>query len=128
MIISRLVLVAFCVVFAASLDARAQNSAPSETTGAAAETAKRIIDKNGLGLSPAQSRFIYELTRSEKAQPADTPAIGASVPDSMMIVELPVEAKDQIVLLRDFKFARLRDNVVVLVDPTSRVVVDVIRD
>jgi hypothetical protein len=36
--------------------------------------------------------------------------------------------KDQVGQLRDFKFARLQDDTIVLVDPTSRVVVDVIRN
>lgn len=98
------------------------------TNGAAAETANRAIDKKGLGLSPEQGQLIAKSTESEKHQAAPDPlSIGVPVPDAMMLAELPVELKDRIGLLRDFKFARIDNDAVILVDPTSRVVVEVIR-
>jgi hypothetical protein len=115
----------------AAHDVRAQDVSPAipQTSGAAAETANRSIDKKGLGLSSAQEQMIVASTMSEKVQSATSaPAIGEPVPDAMMLVEFPVEVKDQIGLLRDFKFARLQNDTVLLVDPTSRVVVDVIQN
>jgi hypothetical protein len=125
----RVVLAASAAVFLVSTAARAQQTEPAQTSGAAAETANRIIDKKGLGLSPAQGQLIVDLAKNEKAQTVGGDlSIGKPVPESMMLVEFPVEVKDQIGLLRDFKFARLENETIVLVDPTSRVVVDVIQN
>jgi hypothetical protein len=74
--------------------------------------------------------MIAEVTKNEKPQavgPGVQISIGAPIPDSMMLVELPIELKDRIGSLRDFKFARLQDQRVLLVEPTTRTVVDVIR-
>jgi hypothetical protein len=126
---SRVALIAFVAMLSLGVHkAAAQDAAPPATSGAAAETAKRSIDKKGLGLSAAQGKLIHDIARNEKAHPAADLTIGAPIPDSMMLVELPVEVKDQIGQIRDFKFARLQDDTIVLVDPTSRVVVDIIRD
>jgi hypothetical protein len=103
--------------------------AQNATTGAAAEIANRMVDKNGLGLTPQQAGSISESVRSEREQPVPAGAsveIGRQVPDSMMLIELPVEVKDRIGSLRDFKFARLQSDKILLVDPTSRVIVDII--
>jgi len=121
-----------CVSFLAvgtvlTIVAPAQAQAPA-TTGAAPDIASRSIDKKGLGLTPDQSTMIADATRGEKQQSASTPlSIGAPIPDSMTLVELPIEVKDRIGSLRDFKFARLQNDTVLLVDPTTRTVVDVIR-
>ncbi len=99
------------------------------TTGATSDIVDRSVDKKGLGLSGTQTAMIEQLTRSEKKQasPAERPlVIGVPIPDSMTLIELPIEVKDQIGTLRDFKFARLQDDTVLLVDPTTRVVVDVV--
>ncbi len=122
-------LVAVMLLVAASISspllAQENNAA---TSGVAAETAKRAIDKKGLGLTPEQETLISDFTKDEKIQasPAQL-AIGSPIPDAMMLIEMPVEVKDQIGVLRDFKFARVQDDAVVLVDPTSRVIVDVIQ-
>lgn len=117
------------IVMAMTLGAsHAQDAAVPATSGAASETAKRSVDKKGLGLSAEQGRLIHEFARNEKTQPADDLEIGAPIPEAMMLVELPVEVKDRVGQVRDFKIARLQDDTIVLVDPTSRVVVDVIRN
>jgi hypothetical protein len=126
---SRLALITiFAALALGAHDASAQDAATPATSGVAAEMAKRIVDKNGLGLSAAQSRLIHDVARNEKVHSTADLTIGMPIPDSMMLVELPVEVKDQIGQIRDFKFARLQDDTIVLVDPTSRVVVDVIRN
>jgi hypothetical protein len=126
---SRLAVAAMCMALTLDIGPiSAQDPVAPATSGAAAETAKRSIDRNGLGLSAEQGKLIHDAARNEKAQQAADLTIGAPVPESMMLVELPVEVKDKVGQVRDFKFARLRDDTIVLVDPTSRVVVDVIRD
>jgi hypothetical protein len=39
---------------------------------------------------------------------------------------MPVSVKDQIGLLRDFKFAKVSDETIVIVDPASRRIVDIV--
>lgn len=109
--------------------AHAQDGNAPSTSGAAAETANRIVDKKGIGLTPAQAETIVQGVASEKMQtvPESAITIGSPVPDSLTLVELPVEVKDQIGSLRDFKIARLQNDAILIVDPTSRVVVDIVR-
>ncbi len=116
-----------CALLLATMPAIAQDQ-PS-TTGAAAETANRIVNKNGIGLTPDQAKLIVQSVDGQKEQnlPPNTPAeIGVQVPDSLTLMEMPVEVKDKIGSLRDFKSAKLQNDRIVLVDPTSRVIVDVL--
>lgn len=124
---NKLCICLLAAITALSAPTFAQTPSP-ETSGAAPDIANRSIDKKGLGLTPEQSSMISNATRDEKRQNAGLPlAIGEPIPDSMTLVELPIELKDRIGSLRDFKFARLQNETVLLVDPTTRTVVDVIR-
>jgi hypothetical protein len=100
--------------------------APAQSVGAAGEAAPGV---KGIGLTQPQKRMIYENTSGERQQqvPDDRMSLGAPVPDSLMLNEMPVHVKDEIGVLRDFKFAVVRDAYAVLiVDPASRKVVDIV--
>lgn len=83
----------------------------------------------GIGLTPVQRRIIYENTSSERQQrvPEDQVSLGAPIPDSVMLNEMPVHVKDEVGVLRDFKFAVLQDaRSVLIVDPANRKIVDIV--
>lgn len=101
-------------------------SAQAQSTGATGEAAPGL---KGIGLTPVQKRIIYENTSGERQQrvPDDQVSLGAPIPDSLMLNEMPVHVKDEIGLLRDFKFAVLQDaQSVLIVDPANRKIVDIV--
>jgi len=111
---------AACLVAASALSAQAQ------ATNAAGEAAPGL---KGIGLTPVQRRFIYENISGERQQqvPHDRVALGAEVPDALILNEMPIHVKDEVGLLRDFKFAVVEGaQSVLIVDPASRKVVDIV--
>jgi hypothetical protein len=95
-------------------------------SGAAGEAAPGL---KGIGLNQVQRKFIYEHTSGERQQqvPRDQVALGAEVPDALILNEMPIHVKDEIGLLRDFKFAVVEGaHAVLIVDPASRKVVDIV--
>jgi hypothetical protein len=83
----------------------------------------------GIGLTDDHKRTIYREVANEPARPipeGSAVTIGAEVPDSLMLNEMPVAVKDQVGLLRDFKFAKLPDETIVIVDPARRRIVDIV--
>lgn len=83
----------------------------------------------GIGLTADHKRTIYSEVGREPARPLPEGSpveIGAEVPDSLMLNEMPVVVKDKIGVLRDFKFAKLPDETIVIVDPAKRRIVDIV--
>lgn len=113
---------AVTTVLIALVTASAAMPACAQTTGAAPPAP-------GIGLTADHKRTIYREIGSEPARPVpqgSTIAIGAEIPDSLMLNEMPISVKDQIGLLRDFKFAKLPDETIVIVDPAKRTIVDLV--
>ena len=50
----------------------------------------------------------------------------AGIPDSVILNEIPIAVKDRVGLLRDFKFAKVADETIVIVDPAKRQIVDIV--
>ena len=83
----------------------------------------------GIGLTASHKRIIYDNIASEQAQTLSGDsqlAIGSTIPDSLMLNTMPIEVKDQIGLLKDFKFVKLRDDKILIVDPATREIMDII--
>ena len=83
----------------------------------------------GIGLTASHKRIIYDSITSEQAQSYSGDfrlAVGSTIPDSLMLNIMPIAVKDQIGLLRDFKFVKLTDDNILIVDPASRKIVDII--
>lgn len=86
-------------------------------------------DLQGIGLTASHRRIIYENVADERTQTVASeqrPAVGATLPDSVMLTEMPIAVKDQVGLLRDFKFAKLPGDHILIVDPASRKIVDIV--
>ena len=43
-----------------------------------------------------------------------------------MLNTMPIEVKDQVGLLKDFKYVKLRDDKILIVDPATREIMDII--
>ena len=73
---------------------------------------------------------IYDNIASEQAQTVSGDlrlAVGSTIPDSLMLNSMPIAVKDQIgLLLRDFKFVKVTGDNILIVDPASRKIVDII--
>jgi hypothetical protein len=83
----------------------------------------------GKGLTASHKQIIYGNIAGEQAQTFSGDfqfGIGSTVPDSHMLNAMPIAVKDQIGLLKDFKFVKLTGDNILIVDPASRKIVDVI--
>jgi len=105
---------ALCVHFA--------QPAPAQTTGTS-------VQPPGIGLTADHKRAIYGAIGD--VSPRRVPegshiAIGATIPESLTLNEMPITLKDKVGLLRDFRFAKLPDETIVIVDPVERRIVDII--
>jgi hypothetical protein len=83
----------------------------------------------GIGLTESHKRIIYDRIASEQEQTfsgGSRLAIGDTIPDSVMLNAVPISVKDQVGLLRDFKFVKAMDSKILLVDPANRKIVDII--
>jgi hypothetical protein len=96
---------------------------------AMAQTDGRGTAGSGLGLTADHKRVIYREIRDEPAPviaKGNEIAIGAKIPDSVILTEIPIAVKDRVGLLRDFKFAKVADEAIVIVDPAKRQIVDIV--
>ena len=84
----------------------------------------------GIGLTASHKRIIYDNIASEQAQTVSGDlrlAVGSTIPDSHILNSMPIAVKDQIgLLLRDFKFVKVTGDNILIVDPASRKIVDII--
>jgi len=94
---------------------------------AAGATANNL---QGIGLTASHKRIIYDNLAGEPAQTVSDDlrlAFGSTIPDSLMLNSMPIAVKDQIgLLLRDFKFVKVTGDNILIVDPATRKIVDII--
>lgn len=96
---------------------------------ALAQTAGTDAAQPGIGLTDDHRRIIYrEIGEApSRAIPDGAPVeIGAEIPDSVILNEMPIALKDQVGVLRDFKFAKAPGETIVIVDPAKRQIVDIV--
>jgi hypothetical protein len=114
---------------ATSQSQRAPNTRLAQATPDAAGMAT-TSNLQGISLTDAHKRIIYDNIAREQAQTLSGDAqltIGSTIPDSLMLNTMPIAVKDQIGgLLRDFKFVKLTDDKILIVDPASREIMDII--
>jgi len=105
------------------------DSAGTDPHAVAAQANGVATSAPGIGLTAEHKRTIYREIGQEPPRPipeGSPVAIGAEIPDSLMLNEMPVSVKDKIGVLRDFKFAKLPDETIVIVDPAKRRIVDIV--
>jgi hypothetical protein len=100
------------------------------TGGVGDPESKVLADPSQLRLTPAQRMAVLTavLQESTKVRPPPglMPTVGAEVPASIELYTLPLGAMEQSPALRSLKYT-MAQNQVVLVDPTTLRIVDVIR-
>ena len=82
-----------------------------------------------LNLTSAQKQTIYQSVASEKGQ--STPAgfqarVGAKAPTSLSMHQLPSNATNQVSTAKDYEWAKLQNNEVLLINPKDRLVAEII--
>jgi hypothetical protein len=83
----------------------------------------------GTGLTASHKQIIYDTIAGEPAQTLSGDSkfsVGNTIPDSLMLNAMPIAVKDQIGVLKDFKFVKLTGDNILIVDPASRKIVDII--
>ena len=82
-----------------------------------------------LNLTSAQKQTIYQSVASEKGQaaPAGFEAkVGVKAPTSLSTHQLPSNATNQVSAAKDYEWAKLQNNEVLLINPKDRQVAEVI--
>ena len=82
-----------------------------------------------VNLTPQQKQMIMQSIQSEKGQPAPAgfqPTVGASVPQSMQMHQLPSNLTTEVPAAKGLEYAKLDNNQILLIDPKDRRVADVI--
>jgi len=80
-------------------------------------------------LTASQRREIFQDLASAKEESAPSgfrPSVGAIVPGTLALQELPSKATTDVPLIKSYKFAKLQNQDVLLVNPQDRKVIDVI--
>lgn len=85
--------------------------------------------EHALNLTSAQKHTIYQSVMNEKGQTAPSSfraSIGAKVPSSLTLHQLPSNVASQIPAAKSFDYAKLQNNEVLLVNPKNREVAEMI--
>ena len=109
--------------------AMAQTNERAARGAAGTDKESRFTKDPRLGLSAAQERTVYQSVVNVAGQslPTGTPLIvGTMMPESVKLTDLPRNVTQQIGAVRPYKFAKLNDGKLLLVDPTNRVVAGII--
>lgn len=92
-------------------------------------SATHAMAKQALSLTTAQQKLAWkDVEQSATAQktPADfSPRVGATVPKDVALKPVPAKLSRQVSSLKPYDYALLKDELLI-VDPTSKKVVDVI--
>jgi hypothetical protein len=111
-----------CAAFAlAAQDTVASNSQRHPTTrlaqASADTTAGSIASLQGIGLTASHKQIIYDSIANEQEQTFSGDlnlSVGSTIPDSLTLTAMPIAVKDQIGLLKDFRFVKLAgDNILI---------------
>ena len=87
------------------------------------------LNSEGIGLTASHKQIIYDAIANEQEQTISGDpqlAVGNTVPDVVTLNTMPIEVKDKIGLLKDYKFVKLPTDKILIVDPTSRKIMDII--
>jgi hypothetical protein len=82
-----------------------------------------------ISLTPQQKQTIMQSLQTEKGQAAPTgflPRVGATVPQSLSMRQLPPNVTSQVPATKELEFAKLENNEILLIDPKDRRVADII--
>jgi len=82
-----------------------------------------------LNLTSAQKQTIWQSVASEKGQTAPSGfqvRLGEKVPQSLSMHQLPSSATSQVSAAKDFEYAKLASNEVLLINPKDRQVAEII--
>jgi hypothetical protein len=127
---TQLVISAAAIALASTIGAASAAEHSSSMSKSSEPSAMHSMAKPGLHLTKAQQKLAWrDIDRSSSTQskPADfTPTVGATVPRGIVLKPVPATLGRQVSALKPYDYARLRHEVLI-VNPTDKEVVDVIR-
>jgi Protein of unknown function (DUF1236) len=88
-----------------------------------------VNNPQGIGLTTSHKRIIYDSIAGEPEQTLSGDpqlVVGSTVPESVVLNPMPIAVKDQVGVLKDFKFVKLTGDNILIVDPASRKVMEAI--
>jgi hypothetical protein len=91
-------------------------------------TASSITNLQGIGLTASHKQITYDSIANEQEQTfSGDPnlSVGNTIPDSLTLNAMPIAVKDQIGLLKDFRFVKLAGDNILIVDPATRKIMDI---
>jgi len=99
-------------------------------TGVAIAADTGATSKDHLNLTSAQQKEIWQSVNKQNMKDATPsgfrPAVGQVVPGSIKLHAMPLDATKQVPAVRSYDYAMLQNDVL-LIDPTSKKIVDIIR-
>ena len=116
-------------VIAAALSLGLTTTTASQAASHAQLAQAADINLQGIGLTASHKQIIYDKIIGERSQSVPDNqqiTVGMTIPDSVMLNTMPIEVKDQIGLLKDFKYVKLQDDKILIVDPATREIMDII--
>ena len=127
---TQLVISVAAIALASTIGAASAAEHSSSMSKSSEPSAMHSMAKPGLHLTKAQQKLAWrDIDRSSSTQskPADfTPAVGAIVPRGIVLKPVPATLGRQVSALKPYDYAR-RGHEVLIVNPTDKEVVDVIR-
>jgi len=100
------------------------------STGVAIAADAGSTSKDHLNLTSAQQKEIWQSVSKQNMKGTTPtgfrPAVGAVVPGSIQLHAMPGDATKQVPAVRSYEYTMLQ-NEVLLIDPTSKKIVDIIR-
>jgi len=91
--------------------------------------AATVANAAELNLTTAQKQTIYQSVKNEKSQPMPAgfqARPGATVPQTVELHALPISVASQWPASKDYQFAKMQNNEVLLVSPKDRHVAEIV--
>jgi hypothetical protein len=125
-VIGGVISLTLCAVFALAAQDTVRRK---EATRLAQASPVSITNLQGIGLTASHKQIIYDGVANEQEQTFSgdpSLSVGSTIPDSLTLNAMPIAVKDQIGLLKDFKFVKLAGDNILIVDPATRKIMDIV--
>jgi hypothetical protein len=129
-VIGAVISLTLCAAFALAAQAVPRIEPTTRLAQASPDTtASSITNLQGIGLTASHKQIIYDGVANEQEQTFSgdpSLSVGSTIPDSLTLNAMPIAVKDQIGLLKDFKFVKLAGDNILIVDPATRKIMDIV--
>lgn len=115
-----------------SMDQSGKTGMQQTGNAATSDSAKSAMTKDAITLTREQKQTVYQqlgMDASEQQSPSGFQAsVGATLPSDIMLEEVPNDVSSKVPTIANYRFAKLEDDRLLIVDPNDRRVVSIIDD